>query len=121
METYWRFFDARSQARHPLYARLDGRGCWLTHKPSPCVIESVSFQAILHNGHSDNLTRSIELGKIDQYYCTARHGVGDGGIVSLYSSEQQARRDYEDAVKRHDGDSRWERVPGYPGPNGAGR
>ena len=109
MNTYKDFFDARSESNHPLYAHLDGQGCWLVHKPLPHVIESASFRAIFATGPSD-LTRSFELGKADQYYCTVCRGVGDEEIVNLYSSEQQARQHYEDAVNRCDNDSQWQRV-----------
>jgi hypothetical protein len=74
------------------------------------VIESVSFRAVLRGGLSNKLTRRFELGKADQYYGVIGRGVGHRDTIDLYSSEQQARRHYEDAVSRHDKDTRWQRV-----------
>ena len=110
MKAYRRFFDARGQSSRPLYALLDGRGCWLAQRPLPHVIESTTFWAILRNGPSE-LSRTFELGRADQYYSSICRGIGETALINLYASEQQARRHYEDAVKRHDSDSsRWQRA-----------
>ncbi len=50
MKMYKQFFNARGKTSHPLYALLDGQGCWLTQKLYPHVIESASFRAILVHG-----------------------------------------------------------------------
>lgn len=110
MKCYKRFFDARGQSGRPLYALLEGQGCWLAHKPSPHVIESASFRAILRNGPS-HLSRSFELGRAGKYYCSICRGIGESDLINLYVSEQQARQHYEDAVSRHDSDSsHWQRA-----------
>jgi hypothetical protein len=110
MKTYKRFYDARSQSRRPLYALLDGQGCWLVKKPVPHVIESTSFRAILSRGLSD-LTRSFELGQTEGYYSSICRGVGENDLIHLYLSEEQARQHYEEAVSRHNSDSsHWQRV-----------
>jgi hypothetical protein len=108
MEIYKSFFDARSQTSEPLYAHLDGQGCWLVQKPFPRVIESAAFRPIPTSGLS--LTRSFELGQVAEYYSSACRGIGANGLINLFSSEQLARQDYEGAVRRHDEDSNWQRV-----------
>jgi hypothetical protein len=110
MKIYKRFFDARGRASRPVYALLDGQGCWLARTPLPCVIESASFHAILSTGLS-HMARSFELGRADEYYCSICRGIGESDLISLYSSEQQARQHYEQAVNRHDTDSKhWQRA-----------
>lgn len=110
MKTYKRFFDARGKSARPLYALLDGQGCWLVQKPRPHVIESASFRAILRNGPS-NLARSFELGQTGEYYSSICRGIGENDLINLYLSEQQAREHYEEAVNRHNSDSsHWQRV-----------
>jgi hypothetical protein len=111
MKIYKRFFDARSESNHPMYAHIDGRACWLVDKPFPHVIQSTSFRAMLHNGPSKHLIRSFELGQAGQYYSSICRGIGENDLVNLFSSEQQAREHYEDAVNRHHSDTRhWRRV-----------
>lgn len=110
MKTYRRFFDARGQSSRPLYALLDGKGCWLVRKPFPRVIESALFRAILSKGLT-GMTRSFELGQVGEYYSSICRGIGENDLISLYLSEQQARQHYEAAVSRHSSDSRhWQRV-----------
>jgi hypothetical protein len=96
-----------SPSTSPVYARVDGTSCWLQHNPSPKVSESASFQAILR---SELRTRSYELGRADQYYSFICRGIDDKDMINLYSSEQQARDNYTDALNRYDSDSRWQRV-----------
>jgi hypothetical protein len=110
MKIYRRYFDARSQSRNPVRARLDGEGCWLLHRPLTLVIETASFQAILRNGPSKELTRTFELGKADHYYSSICKGIGENDAINLYSSELEARQDYENAVKRCGRESCWQRV-----------
>ncbi len=110
MKIYKQFFNARGKTSHPLYALLDGQGCWLTQQLYPRVIKSASFRAILSTGLS-NITRSFELGQVDDYYSSICRGIGEKDLINLFSSEQQARQHYQDAVKRYDEDiSHWQRA-----------
>jgi hypothetical protein len=109
MEIYKHFFDARSHTKNPIPARIDGKSCWLAHEPAMVVMESASFRAVLRAGPSE-MTRRFELGQADQYYCVIGRGVGDKNAISLFSSEERARRLYQEALNRHDQDSRWQRV-----------
>ncbi len=82
MKIYKRFFDARGRSSRPVYALLDGQGCWLVRKPLPLVIESASFHPILSTGLSD-ITRSFELGRADEYYSSICRGTGESDLISL--------------------------------------
>jgi hypothetical protein len=106
VNTYKRY----SPSTHSIFARLDGKGCWLERKPSSHVTESASFRATPRNGPSDRLTRRYELGRVDQYYSAIHRGIGDGDLINLYSSEQEAQQDYKQAVNRCDEDVRWQRI-----------
>jgi hypothetical protein len=106
METYKR----HNPSTCPVYAKLNGKGCWLSHKLTPIVIESATFRAVLRNGPSDLLKRNCELGQADQYYSSIRRGIGERDLIYLFSSEQAARQDYEDAVNRCDQDPHWQRI-----------
>jgi hypothetical protein len=107
MKTYRRF----NASSHPVYASLDAQDCWLEANPIPQVIASESFWAILlSEAPGDHLTRSYELGRADQYYSCICRGIDDKDMINLYSSEQQARDNYTDALTRYDNDSRWQRV-----------
>lgn len=110
MDIYKSFFEARGRSRKPVAAHIDGKNCWLAHEPAMVVTESVSFRALLRSGPSDTLTRSFELGTADAYHCVISRGIGADPRISLYTSEQQARRGYEDRVRHHDQNSLWERV-----------
>jgi hypothetical protein len=110
MEIYKTFFDARRYSSEPLYARIDGKGCWLAREPEMLVLKSASFRALLRKGPSDRLIRNFKLGKVDQYYTSVCLGMGADSTANFYSSEQQAQQDFEDAVSRHDGNSHWQRV-----------
>ena len=103
MHTHKRYSPSTS----PVYTRVDGTSCWLAHNPSLEVSESASFQATLR---SEPRTRSYELGRADQYYSCICRGIDDQDMINLYSSEQQARDNYTDALTRYDNDSRWQRV-----------
>jgi hypothetical protein len=92
----------------PVAARLNGKACWLAHAPTLSLIECATFQAVLRSGPSE-MTRRFEFGKADQYYCVIGRGVRDVDTISLFSSPEQARQEYDDAVKRHDQDSHWQR------------
>jgi hypothetical protein len=110
LEEKLKIYKRHSPSTSPVYARLDGKGCWLSHKPLPNVTEAVSFRAILRNGPSDNLIRSFELGTAGEYYSSICRGIGERDLINLYSSEQEARQHYEDAVGRCNKDSHWQRI-----------
>jgi hypothetical protein len=93
-----------------VYAHLDGKACWLERKPAPQVTEAASFRAVLRNGPSDHLTRRFELGRVGKYYSAICRGIGSSDLINLYSSEEQARQDYKDAVNRCDEDIFWQRM-----------
>src|SRR5687767_673101 len=103
MHTHKRYSPSSS----PVYARVDGTSCWLEYKPSPEVSESASFQA---TPRSELRTRSYELGRVERYYSCICRGIDDKDMINLYSSAQQARDNYTDALTRYDNDSRWQRV-----------
>jgi hypothetical protein len=46
----------------------------------------------------------------DQYYCVIGRGVRGADTISLFSSPEQARQAYDDAVKRHEQDGHWQRI-----------
>jgi hypothetical protein len=99
-----------SPSTSPVYARVDGTSCWLQHNPCPEVRDSASFQATPRSERRDHRTRSYELGRADQYYSCICRGIDDKDMINLYSSEQQARDNYTDALTRYENDSRWQRV-----------
>jgi len=109
MDIFKRFFEARSHSSMPVAARLNGKPCWLAHVPTLSPIESATFQAVLRSGPSA-MTRRYEFGKADQYYCVIGHGVGHTATIALFSSQERARQEYDNAIKRHEQDRHWQRI-----------